>query len=106
VHNDEPAPIDLAFVGGSLLTPVGVPGAPSPPVLLRNLTAQRYAISIPAGESETLTYSFATEMHPQDLTLNLAAVLQKGDGTVFTKPFYNETISIVEAPTSIFDPQM
>lgn len=88
------------------MTPIGVPGAPDPPQILRNLTAQRFAIQIPAGEKETLTYSFATEMHPQDLTLALAAVLQDKDGLVFTNQFYNETVSVVEAPTSIFDPQM
>lgn len=106
ISNEEPAPVDLVFVGGSLMTPVGVPGAPDPPVILRNLTATRYAITIPAGEQESLTYSFATEMHPQDLTLSLAAVFQNAEGQIFTQQFYNETISIVEAPTSIFDPQM
>jgi hypothetical protein len=61
---------------------------------------------IPAGEKETLTYTFATEMHPQNVKLNLAAVLQNSEGTVFTKMVYNETVSVVEAPMSIFDPQM
>jgi len=106
VANHEPEPVKLLFVGGSLLSPSGVPGAPDPPVIIRNLTATRYDVSIPAGESETLTYSFATEMHPQDLALNLAAVLQNAEGTVYTKQFFNEAISVVEAPTSFFDPQM
>lgn len=88
------------------MTPVGVPGAPVPPQIVRNLTATRYDVSVPAGEKETLTYSFATEMHPQDLTLNLAAVLQSASGSVFSKQVYNETVSIVEAPSSFFDPQM
>jgi hypothetical protein len=63
-------------------------------------------VHIPAGEKETLTYSFATEMHPQDLRLTLAAILQNSEGNVFTKVVYNETVSVVEAPMSIFDPQM
>ncbi|KAL1302382.1 hypothetical protein AAFC00_002785 [Neodothiora populina] len=107
IANNEPEAINLLFVGGSLLTPVGVPGAPEPPVIVRNLTAARYDVTIPAGEKETLTYSFATEMHPQDLTLNLAAVLQNAAGHgVYTSQFYNETVSVVEAPTSFFDPQI
>ena len=65
VSNHEPAPISVLVVGGSLTTPIDTPGAPDPPVVLRNLTASKYSVQIPAGESETLTYAFATEMHPQ-----------------------------------------
>ncbi|KAK3111074.1 Increased recombination centers protein 22 [Teratosphaeriaceae sp. CCFEE 6253] len=106
VSNHEPAPISILVVGGSLTTPIDTPGAPDPPVLLRNLTATRYNIVIPAGESETVTYSFATEMHPQDLRLSIAAVLQNSEGAIFTKAVYNETVSVVEAPLSFFDPQI
>lgn len=106
VSNHETAPINVLVVGGSLTTPIDVPGAPDPPVVLRNLTAAKYGVQIPAGEKETLTYSFATEMHPQDLRLSIAAVLQNEAGSVFTKMVYNETVSVVEAPMSIFDPQM
>lgn len=76
--------------------------------MVRNLTAQRYGVQIPAGEKESVTYTFATEMHPQDVRLNIAAILMKGgeQGAVFTKMVFNETVSIVEAPMSIFDPQM
>lgn len=83
-----------------------MPGAPDPPVLLRNLTAQRYGVQIPAGESETLTYAFATDMHPQNLRLSLVGVLQNREGSVFSKVVYNETVSVVEAPMSFLDPQM
>jgi len=83
-----------------------VAGAPDPPVNLRNLTTSRYGVSIPAGERESLTYAFATEMHPQELTLSIAAVLQGASGDVYTKQVYNETVSVVEAPMSFFDPQM
>ncbi|KAK3680037.1 Increased recombination centers protein 22 [Recurvomyces mirabilis] len=106
VSNNEPVPISVLIVGGSLTTPIDTPGAPDPPVVLRNLTAQKYAIQIPAGESETLTYAFATEMHPQDLRLSIATVLQNQEGAVFTKLAYNETVSVVEAPMSFFDPQI
>jgi hypothetical protein len=106
VHNQETEAISVLIVGGSLTTPVDVPGAPEVPAILRNLTTQRYGVSIPAGEHETLTYSFATEMHPQDLRLNLAAVLQSAAGQIYTRQIYNETVSVVEAPVSWFDPQM
>ena len=106
IANHETAPVHLRYVGGSLLTRSGVPGAPDPPVALRNLTVSRYDILIPAGEKETATYSFATEMHPQDLTLNLAAVIQNDAGMIYTTQAYNGTVSVVEAPMSIFDPQM
>ncbi|KAK4546413.1 hypothetical protein LTR36_002090 [Oleoguttula mirabilis] len=106
VSNNEPAAITVLIVGGSLTTPIDVPGAPDPPVVVRNLTAQKYGVSIPAGEKETLTYSFATELHPQDLRLSLVAVLQNTEGNVFTKMVYNETVSVVEAPLSFFDPQI
>ncbi|KAI7444701.1 hypothetical protein KC364_g13254, partial [Hortaea werneckii] len=105
VSNNEPEAVNLMVVGGSLTTPVDAPGAPDPPVVLRNLTTQRYGVQIPAGEKETLTYAFVNEMHPQDLRLSIAAVLQNQEGNVFTKMVYNETVSVVEAPMSFFDPQ-
>jgi len=105
VVNNEPAPVSILIVGGSLSTTLG-PGMPDPPMVVRNLTAQRYGVQVPAGERETITYAFATEMHPQDLRLSIAAVLQNSEGSVFTKMVYNETVSVVEAPVSIFDPQI
>ena len=62
VSNNEPEAVNLMVVGGSLTTPVDAPGAPDPPVVLRNLTTQRYGVQIPAGEKETLTYAFVNEM--------------------------------------------
>lgn len=106
VVNNEPDAVNVVLVGGSLSTPPGVPGAPQPPVIVRNLTNTRYGVRIPSGEKESLPYSFALDMHPQDLQLNLAAVLENAAGTFFTAPVYNETVSVVEAPSSIFDPQM
>ncbi|THY85434.1 hypothetical protein D6C93_08220 [Aureobasidium pullulans] len=106
IANHETTPVHLRYIGGSLLTPSGVPGAPDPPVALRNLTVNKYDLLIPAGEKETATYSFATEMHPQDLTLNLAAVVQDEHGMIHTFQAYNGTVSVVEAPMSFFDPQI
>jgi hypothetical protein len=105
VANQEPESITISLVGGSLVTPNDAPNAPNPPAVIRNLTTQRYGVQIPAGEQQSLTYSFATELHPQELRLNLAAVLQDNTGQIYTQQFYNETVSIVEAPLSWFDPQ-
>lgn len=88
------------------MTPSDLPGAPDPPQIVRNLTATKYSLSIPAGQKESINYAFTTELHPQNLRLNLAAVLRDSKGTVYTKPIFNETVSVVEAPVSFFDPQM
>ncbi|KAF2103888.1 hypothetical protein NA57DRAFT_70098 [Rhizodiscina lignyota] len=99
--NDEAEPIQVMAVGGSLITP-----NTEPPQIVRNLSTTAPRVEIPAGETETVPYSFTTEMHPQDLQLNLAAIVQDGKGAYYTFQVYNETVSVVEAPLSIFDPQI
>ncbi|KAF2873613.1 hypothetical protein BDV95DRAFT_592955 [Massariosphaeria phaeospora] len=101
ITNEEPQPISVAVIGGSLLRTDG-----GQPQILRNLTAKNYKIEIPAGAEETVTYSFSTDMHPQDVRLQLVAVLKDAKDSVYTVAVYNETVTIVEAPTSIFDPQI
>ncbi|ORY19627.1 hypothetical protein BCR34DRAFT_527993 [Clohesyomyces aquaticus] len=103
ISNDEPTPVGLSIIGGSLIQD-GLAGAESH--IVRNLTAARYSTEIPAGASETITYTFSTEVHPQDLRLQLVAVLKDSKDAFYTLSAYNETITVVEAPTSIFDPQM
>jgi hypothetical protein len=102
--NGEDAPVKVAFVGGALST-LGL-GPEGPSKVIRNLTITRYNAEIPPGEKESLTYSFSTELHPQDLRLSLSAVLSDSKGAFYTVQAFNETVGIVEAPTSIFDPQM
>ena len=101
--NNEPAPISVAFIGGSLWTPDIDPQGSR---IVRNLTTTRYNVEIPAGQKESLSYSFATELHPQEMRLNLAAVLSDNKGTFYNLQAFNETVSIVEPDTSFFDPQM
>ena len=101
ISNNEPKPIGVNIVGGSLLKEVNGEFQ-----VLRNLTAQKYSIEIPAGAEETVPSTFSTEMHPQDLRLQLIAVLRNSENDIFTVAAYNETITIVERPNSIFDPQM
>ena len=75
-------------------------------VIVRNITSTRYNVQIPAGGENSITYSFATELHPQDLRLNLVAVLSNEAGGVYSLSAYNETVSVVEPETGIFDPQL
>ena len=105
IRNRHTAPITLQVMGGSLTTPIDTPGAPDPPMIVRNLTVQRYGVEIPATGEETLTYAINTEMHPQELRLNIMAVMQSEE-RVYTKMVFNETVSVVEAPMSFLDPQM
>ncbi|OJD13140.1 hypothetical protein AJ78_06363 [Emergomyces pasteurianus Ep9510] len=103
ISNEEPEPVTLKFIGGSLWT-VDPKGEAVQNV--RNLTASRYNIAIPAGEEHSLGYAFVTEMHPQDLKLHLAAVVSNSKGVPFTLQAYNGTVSIVEPESSIFDPKV
>ena len=93
----------MVFIGGSLWTSTIGTQAPQ---LLRNLTTTRYNVEIPAGQHKSISYSFVTELLPQDLKLNLGAVVTDAAGTAFTLQAFNETVSIVEPDTSLFDPQM
>ena len=105
--NNEAEPIQVALIGGALSTlqPIA-PGLHPSAAIVRNITATRYDVEIPAGEKQTLPYTFTTDLHPQDLRLNLIAVLSSQAGNVYQVQAYNETVSVVEAATSIFDPQM
>ncbi|RDW78612.1 putative translocon-associated protein, alpha subunit [Aspergillus mulundensis] len=98
--NNEESAVTVNFIGGTLST------LDEESKLVRNLTATRYSVEIPAGEQESLSYSFATEMHPQDLRLSLASVISDAEGRFFTVYAHNGTVSVVEPETSIFDPQI
>ncbi|KAJ6144761.1 hypothetical protein N7470_008656 [Penicillium chermesinum] len=98
--NDEPNPVTLNILGASLWD-LGEESK-----IVRNLTASRYGVEIPAKSQEAVIYSFATEMHPQDLRLNIAAILSDSEGGFFTLQAFNGTVSVVEPDTSIFDPQI
>ncbi|KAI4258990.1 MAG: hypothetical protein L6R35_007464, partial [Caloplaca aegaea] len=107
ITNDEPSPINVVFIGGSLWTVPDTPSSPPTPQIVRNLTTTRYNdVSIPAGEKESVEYRFKTELQPQDLLLNLAVVVTDEKGGTFTIPAFNETVAVVERDTSIFDPQI
>ncbi|KAJ5894061.1 hypothetical protein N7495_005752 [Penicillium taxi] len=98
--NEEPNPVTVNFVGGTLWN------LEEASKVVRNLTATRYALEIPAGKKEVISYDFATEMHPQDLRLNIAAILSDSEGNFFSAQAFNGSVSVVEPETSIFDPQI
>ncbi|CAK4033870.1 related to signal sequence receptor alpha chain [Lecanosticta acicola] len=103
--NNEDEDVNVLVALGALLTPTDVPGAPDPPQTMRNLTGAKFGTTIPAKSKEALTYSFATVMHPQDVTLELKTIVARGQ-SLYTLTVFREGVSIVEAPVSIFDPQI
>lgn len=106
-ENKEAEPVTVAVVGSALSTLKPLPAGSHPSAgIIRNLTSTRYGVEIPAGEKASLPYTFATEMNPQDLRLQIIAVIQGVDGSVYQVQAFNETVSIVEAATSLLDPQI
>ncbi|MBE7180089.1 MAG: hypothetical protein INR71_02590, partial [Terriglobus roseus] len=91
----------IFYIGGSLMQPAG-----APTTVIANLSTVRYNLQVQPGQSESITYSFKNEMHPTDVQLNIAAVLQDSKSAFYTYSVFNETVSVVEAPLSMFDPQM
>ncbi|KAM3073446.1 Increased recombination centers protein 22 [Clarireedia jacksonii] len=105
--NDEPESVQVAVIGGALSTlqPLAEGTHPSA-AIVRNLTSTPYNVEIQAGETQALPYAFTTDLHPQDLRLNLIAVVASQKGAVYQIQAFNDTVSVVEAATSIFDPQI
>lgn len=101
-ENEDTEAVTVLYVSASLWTQIN---AARESRNIRNLTSTRYKVQIPPGEKESLTYSFATELHPQDLRLKITASVMSDKG-IFNVQAFDETVSVVEAPTSIFDPQM
>ncbi|KAK8209502.1 hypothetical protein IWZ01DRAFT_321564 [Phyllosticta capitalensis] len=97
--NQEENPVYVQYIGGALFQP-------ETDVAVRNLSVSKYNVAVGSQGSVSLTYSFQTEMHPVDLRLSLIAVIRDSNESFYTFQAYNETVSVVEAPTSIFDPQI
>jgi hypothetical protein len=105
--NNEAEPIQISLIGGVLTTLKPLPPGSHPSMaIVRNLTGAKYGVEIPAGAQHSLPYTFTTDMNPQDLRLQIVAIVQSQEGLVYQLQAYNSTVSVVEAPTSIFDPQM
>lgn len=73
---------------------------------MRNLTAVQYNAAIEVGETKSLSYAFAQDLHPQDVRLQILAVVTNDKGGLFQVPAYDAIAAVVEPPTSFFDPQM
>jgi hypothetical protein len=107
VTNRESAPIQLALVGGALHATAALPdGAPEYQSILRNLSVVQYNLQIEPGEKKAVSFPFALDAQPQDVRLQLFAVLANDKGVVEQVEAHNAIASIVEAPTSFLDPQM
>lgn len=105
--NNEDAAISVAFLAGALTSTDKLPDdAPAYQAILRNLTAVQYNLAVEAGESKTFPFSFALDMQPRDVRLQIVAVITNAKGELFRIPVHDDTAAIVEAPTSFFDPQM
>jgi hypothetical protein len=105
--NKESEPVQLAVIGGALVTLDPLPEGAHPNAgIIRNLTSTRYSVSIPSGGTHNVPYTFTTDMNPQDLRLQIMAIVQGEKGAIYQIQAFNETVSVVDPPTSIFDPQM
>ncbi|TGJ80195.1 hypothetical protein E0Z10_g8558 [Xylaria hypoxylon] len=107
ITNNEDKPIQVAFLGGQILIPGEVnPDVPAYAAVLRNLSTVEFQATIPAGEKQSLPYSFVLDMQPQDVRLHLIGVITGASNQIFSVGVYDEVVSIVEAPTSFLDPQI
>lgn len=105
--NNEAQAVQVAVIGGALTTLQPLPEGTHPSAaIVRNITSTRYDVEIPAGEKQSLPFTFTTDLHPQELRLNLIAVVASAAGEIYQVQAYNETVTVVEPATSIFDPQM
>ncbi|KAI1312777.1 hypothetical protein F5Y03DRAFT_199107 [Xylaria venustula] len=107
ITNNEDKPIQVAFLGGQLFTPGELePDVPAYTAIVRNLSTVQYQATIPAGEKQSLPYTFVLDMQPQDVRLHIIGVILGASNQIFSVGIYDEVVSIVEAPTSLFDPQI
>ncbi|PWW79639.1 hypothetical protein C7212DRAFT_310798, partial [Tuber magnatum] len=99
LSNFEDSPIFVEAVGGSLWDS-------GKDVAARNLTSKKLGgMEVLKDQKVEIPYEFVNEMHPREILLNLAMVLRY-EGEIVTVTAYNQTVAVVEAPTSLLDPQL
>ncbi|RPA93520.1 hypothetical protein L873DRAFT_51198 [Choiromyces venosus 120613-1] len=97
--NFEASPIFVEAVGGSLWDA-------GKDVAVRNLTSKQLGgVEVAHGQKVEIPYEFVNEMHPREILLNLAVILRY-EGEIVTVTAYNQAVAVVEAPTSLLDPQL
>jgi hypothetical protein len=106
VFNQEEVPVNVRVVGGSLYELDGPSDIMSMGSSVRNLTSITLDREIAPGGNTSFPYHFSNTMNPQSLRLILAAIVQDVNGNQFQVNAFNGTVSIVEAPFNILDPQM
>jgi hypothetical protein len=107
IDNKDDGPLQVAFVSGALHSLKALPeDAPQYQSIVRNLTAVSYNVEVPSGEKKSLPFSFALDMQPQDVRVQLTAILSNSKGNIFQVQAYDDKASVVEAPVSFFDPQI
>jgi hypothetical protein len=107
--NDEDAPVRVRLVGGSLwpLDVVDIAAGENSGRAVRNLTVVPLDALVAAkGGNLTVPYGFGVDMMPRDLRLLLAAIVADEKGVQYQIEAFNGTVSVVDAPISMFDPQM
>ncbi|KAH7033245.1 uncharacterized protein B0I36DRAFT_361938 [Microdochium trichocladiopsis] len=107
ITNNEKAPITVAFMGGQLFhTKELSPESQPSDAIIRNLSTVRYDATIAPGEKQSLPFSFVLDMHPQETRLQIVGVVTNQENRIFQVEAYNGIVDIVDAPASIFDPQI
>ncbi|CAH0024114.1 unnamed protein product [Clonostachys rhizophaga] len=107
IENQEAGPIIVSFVTGNVKHTKQLPAeAPAYQSILHNITAVQYSTKIEAGEKKALPFSFALDKNPQDVIVQLTAIVSNSNGDVVPVVVFDDKASIVEAPVSFFDPQI
>jgi len=105
--NNEQVPVKISSIGGQLSSLKPLPEGTHPSAAtIRNLTQTKYDIEIPAQGNKQVTYSFTTDLSPQELRLVLNAIITGPAKEQFQIRAYNGKVGVVDGATSIFDPQM
>lgn len=99
IVNHEEGTIGIQFLGGSLLDPVTLAS-------VKNLTQQALGVELLKGQKADLPYNILVDMHPKELLLNLQMIMRTPEQKLITATAYHSTVSIVEQPMSLLDPQL